>query len=55
MSEKSTLNLPRLRAAMSESCLLLSGEKGMTKPTLERHLRELLDCINMIDNAARTQ
>lgn len=41
----------RIRKALGQSCLMLSGEASMTKQTVEAHLRDALDCINIIDTA----
>jgi len=41
----------RIRKALGQSCLMISGEESMTKSMVEAHLRDALDCINIIDNA----
>lgn len=45
------LDLKRIREALSRSCMMLSGQEPMTKPTLERALIENLECIKHIDAA----
>lgn len=45
------LDLKRIREALSQSCLMLSGQETLTKASLERALIENLDCIKQIDAA----
>lgn len=47
------LDYSRIRAALSRACLMLSGEEALTKLSVEAHLREMLDCINLVDEAAK--
>lgn len=44
-------DLERIRAAISKSCMMLSGQEIMTKRTLEAALIENLECIKQIDAA----
>lgn len=45
------IDLKRIREALSRSCMMLSGQEPMTKPSLEAALIESLACIKEIDAA----